>query len=235
MTELLNQIEGGLCTGLCEEPVDASSFLAQRQLKYGPWHPTWYNDKIDWLVVLVTVLMAVGLKCWLSQGEPSTEPQIEQKLEQTRSMFIESGESEELLHNTGQQTSEVAKLAAGPTSEASNIASRDREESEIGLTSPTARPFRSKSEDLKVRFELEDCEAPKIPEIRLPAAGEKYPLGLARFPGIQQSCSNSEALSWCNEAMQVSILKPISNQSSSGMLSGMLRSGVKNIQKPSIV
>lgn len=154
--------------------MDASAFLAQRQLKYGPWHP-WY--KIDWLVVLVTVLMALGLKCWL-HSEPSTEPPpIEQKLEQTRSMFIEIGESEELLQNTGTKV-------AGPTS--SNIASRESEMAltsfkedlkEEALTSPEIRS----SEDFKVRFELDDTE----PEIRLPAAGEKYPLGLARSPGTR--------------------------------------------------
>lgn len=158
--------------GLCEEPVDVSSFVAQRQQH--PWHPSWYNDKIDWLVVLVTVLGAVGLK-WL-QSEPSTEPQIEQKLEQTRSMFIESAEQSELLQ---------AKVDGHFEA----LASREDRESQI--EAKRIESLESKSEDFKVRFEFSEPCAAREPEIQLPAAGEKYPLGLARSPS-----SSSEALSW---------------------------------------
>lgn len=159
--------------------MDASAFLAQRQLKYGPWHPTWYNDKIDWMVVLVTVLMALGLKCWLQQSEPSTEPPeppIEQKLEQTRSMFIESAEQSELLQ---------AKVDGHFEA----LASREDRESQI--EAKRIESLESKSEDFKVRFEFSEPCAAREPEIQLPAAGEKYPLGLARSPS-----SSSEALSW---------------------------------------
>jgi hypothetical protein len=175
-------------TGLCDKPVNVSSFLAQRSASGDQCHRIWCSDQLHWVLAAFTVLLAIGLKSWLSRQE---------KVEQSKKVEAEFKRQEsprELQFQGGDhQTAPLLEIPPGGTAVAPEIPTSAgdgairRSSKTIAVTSEALVNSSENIQNTKeVEISLVASETNSLKEskeIDLPASGDKYPLGLARHLG----------------------------------------------------
>ena len=192
-------------------PVNASSFLEHRhrssvQGVHGQCHRIWCSNQLHWLLAFLMVLLAMGLKCWLSKSQ-KVEGEVKRQ-ESPRDLATDQGESAPtarlLTAGDDQTDGSPSKSKAAPFSffgrrsgavapgddGAVNRSGNSRDEvlanSENSTTSKEVEEGKVDPEKKSLLKEKEDesKESKEIQHIQLPAAGDKYPLGLARHLGL---------------------------------------------------
>lgn len=188
-------------TGLCDKPVNVSSFLAQRSASGDQCHRIWCSDQLHWVLAAFTVLLAIGLKSCLSRQEKveqskKVEPEFKRQ-ESPREFQFQGGNGDHqtiapLLSGCG--TAVAPEIPAESTSGTSGGDGSIRRSSKTTATSDALVNSSENIQNIQNTKEVENIEISLVAsetnslkseskEIDLPAAGDKYPLGLARNLG----------------------------------------------------
>ena len=190
-------------TGLCDKPVNVSSFLAQRSASGDQCHRIWCSDQLHWLLAAFTVLLAIGLKSCLSrqekveQSKKVVEPEFKRQ-ESPREVQFQGGNGD---HQTIAPLLSGCGTAVAPEIPTESRSGRSGGDGATGrsskTTAVTSEALVNSSENIQNIQNTKDVENIEISlvasetnslkseskEIDLPAAGDKYPLGLARHLG----------------------------------------------------
>ena len=180
-------------TGLCDKPVNVSSFLAQRSASGDQCHRIWCSDQLHWVLAAFTVLLAIGLKSWLSRQEKveqSKKVEAEFKRQESpRELQFKGGDHQTIAPLLEIPPGGTAVAPEIPTDDTSGTSGGDgaiRRSSKTAVNTSEALVNSSEiqnTKEVEISLASETNSLKESKEIDLPAAGDKYPLGLARHLG----------------------------------------------------